>query len=190
MLKYYQRKAEVMRRSKSTKDIERSLEIPSFSSYLSLLGINPSQNSKNKTNKNEVSMIERKKVKKKTCPQLKPYHPSIKLPQIQGTLDKKVYKFNKKDLLKIKHVQENNSFCFQESFNLKNYHNKLLKAASNSISQINLEKLRDNLNLLNNDINQKQHKKKTKWQNLANKLSNIAPKHLIEKLNSFRVYDY
>ena len=95
----------------------------------------------------------------------------------------KLYKINNKYLISMKKLQKDNNIVYNADFTITKYQTNLLNKGAKHIRYSYLRELSDEFKALNN-TKSKRNCFSSQWQILARKLENIAPKHLLDKLNN------
>ena len=97
-----------------------------------------------------------------------------------------LYNISTNFLNKIKKIKNNREIAYKNDFKIEEYQDTLVKLFNGKISSENLVQMNQKFATLNERTNSN-HKKfihKGKWQLLAKKVENFAPKYLIDKFNS------
>ena len=84
----------------------------------------------------------------------------------------------------MKKLQKDNSIVYNNDFTITKYQTNLLNKGAKNIRYSYLRDLSDEFKALNNKNKSKKNCFTSQWQILARKLENIAPKHLLDKLNN------
>lgn len=95
-----------------------------------------------------------------------------------------LYNISNNFLEKFTKIKNNREIAYKKDFKIEEYQNTLVKLLGGKISSENLIQMNQNFATLNESTNHKKIIHKGKWQLLAKKIENFAPKYLIDKFNS------